>query len=64
MTCGNPVSSMEGLDNGEQRSLEAVARVLRGLLFAAGLLLGLAFAIVCYAEMLGVVQFGQACASC
>jgi hypothetical protein len=45
-------------DNDEQRSLEAVARVLRGLLFAAGLLLGLAFAVACYAEMLGVVQLG------
>jgi hypothetical protein len=49
---------MEKPDNGEQRGLEAVARVLRGLLFAAGLLLGLAFAVACYAEMLGVVQFG------
>jgi hypothetical protein len=45
-------------DNGEQRSLEAVARVIRGLLFVIGLLLGLAFAVACYAEMLGVVQFG------
>ena len=50
--------STEKPDNGEQRNLEAVARVLRGLLFAAGLLLGLAFAVACYAEMLGVVQFG------
>ena len=58
MTCGNPVLSMEKPDDGEQRSHEAVARVLRGLLFAAGLLLGLAFAVACYAEMLGVVQFG------
>jgi hypothetical protein len=31
--------------------------VLRGLLFAAWIALGLAFAIVCYAEMLGVIQF-------
>jgi hypothetical protein len=58
MTCGNPVLSMEKPDNGEQRSLKAVAKVLRGLFFAAGLLLGLAFAVACYAEMLGVVQFG------
>jgi hypothetical protein len=28
------------------------------LLFVTGLLLGLAFAVACYAEMLGVVQFG------
>lgn len=58
MACGNPVLSMEKPDNGERRSPEAVARVLRGLLFAAGLLLALAFAVACYAEMLGVVQFG------
>jgi hypothetical protein len=58
MACGNPVLSMEKPDNGEQHSLEAVARVLRGLLFVTGLLLGLAFAVACYAEMLGVVQFG------
>jgi hypothetical protein len=31
--------------------------VLRGLLFAAWIVLGLAFAVVCYAEMLGVIQF-------
>jgi hypothetical protein len=58
MACGNPVLSMEKPDNGEQRSLEALARVLRGLLFGAGLFLRLAFAVACYAEMLGVVQFG------
>ena len=57
MTCGNPVLSMEKPDNGEQRSL-AVARVLRGSFFVTGLLLGLAFAVACYAEMLGVIQFG------
>jgi hypothetical protein len=31
--------------------------VLRGLLFAAWIALGLAFVVVCYAEMLGVIQF-------
>jgi len=31
--------------------------VFRGLLFAAWIALGLAFAVVCYAEMLGVIQF-------
>ena len=34
--------------------------VLRGLLFAAWIALGLAFAVVCYAEMLGVIQFNWA----
>jgi hypothetical protein len=41
----------------EQRGLDAVARVLRRLLFAAGLLLGLAFAVACYAELLGIIHF-------
>jgi hypothetical protein len=53
----NPVLSMEKPDNGERPSLETVARVLRRVLFATWILLGLAFAVVCYAEMLGVVQF-------
>jgi hypothetical protein len=53
----NPVLPIEKPDNGERPSLEAVARVLRRLLFATCVLSGLAFAVVCYAEMLGVVQF-------
>jgi hypothetical protein len=59
MACGNPVLSMEKPDNGEGPSLEMVARdrALRRLLFATWILLGLAFAVVCYAEMFGVVQF-------
>jgi hypothetical protein len=44
-------------DKGERPSLEVVARVLRRLLFAACILLGLAFAVVYYAGMFGVVQF-------
>jgi hypothetical protein len=44
-------------DNGERPSLEIVAGALRRLLFATWILLGLAFAVVCYAEMLGVFQF-------
>jgi hypothetical protein len=43
-------------DHRERPSLEVVARALR-LLFATCILLGLAFVVVCYAEMLGVVQF-------
>ena len=58
MTPGvNPVLSMERPDNAEGLSLGVVARALRRLLFATWILLGLAFAVVCYAEMLGVVQF-------
>jgi hypothetical protein len=53
----NPVLPMEKPDNSERLSLEVVARALRRLLFATCILLGLAFAMVCYAEMLGVVQF-------
>jgi hypothetical protein len=51
------VLPMEKPDNGERPNLEVVARAPRRLLFATGSLLGLAFAVVCYAEMLGVVQF-------
>lgn len=45
---------MEKPDTGERPSL---ARALRRLLFATLILSGLAFAMVCYAEMLGVFQF-------
>jgi hypothetical protein len=38
-------------------ALKVVARALRRLLFATLILLGLAFAVACWAEMLGVVQF-------
>jgi hypothetical protein len=38
-------------------SLEVVARALRRFLFSILILLGLAFAVVCYAELLGLVQF-------
>jgi hypothetical protein len=48
---------MEKPDNGERPGLEVVARVLRRLLFATCILLGLAFGVVCYAEMLCIVQF-------
>jgi hypothetical protein len=48
---------MEKPDNGERTNLEVVARVLRRLLFAACILSGLAFAVVCYAEMLCIFQF-------
>jgi hypothetical protein len=58
MTPGvNPVLSMERPDNREGPGVGVVARALRRLLFATWILLGLAFAVVCYAEMLGVVQF-------
>ena len=38
------------------KSLAVVARALRRFLFAILILLGLAFAVICYAELLGVVQ--------
>jgi hypothetical protein len=38
------------------KGLEVVARLFR-FPFAILILLGLAFAVVCYAELLGVVQF-------
>jgi len=47
---------MEKPENGERPSLEIVAMALRRLLFATWILLGLAFAAVCYAEMFGVFQ--------
>ena len=43
--------------NVEKLNLEVAARALRRFLFATRILLGLALALVCYAEMLGVVQF-------
>jgi hypothetical protein len=49
----NPMLPMEKPNKG----LEAVARALRRFLFAILILLGLAFAVVGYAELLGVVQF-------
>jgi hypothetical protein len=50
-----PVLPMEKHD-GERPNLEVAVRALRRLLFATWILSGLAFALVCYAEMLGVVQ--------
>jgi hypothetical protein len=48
---------MEKPNNSERPSLEIVARALRRLLFVTSILLALAFAVVCYAELLGVVRF-------
>jgi hypothetical protein len=54
MTPGvNPVLPIEKLNN----SLEVIARALRRFLFAILILLGLAFAVICYAELFGGVQF-------
>jgi hypothetical protein len=44
---------MDESDNGQR----PIARVLRRLLFATWIVLGLAFAVVCYAQMFGVFQF-------
>jgi hypothetical protein len=51
-----PVLPMEKPHDGERPNLEVAVRALRRLLFATWILSGLAFALVCYAEMLGVVQ--------
>jgi hypothetical protein len=48
---------MEKPDHGERPGLEVVAKALRRLLLAAWILLGLAFAVACYVEMFGVIQF-------
>jgi hypothetical protein len=53
----NIMLPMERSDNSKMPGLGAVARALRRLLFLICLLLGLAFAVICYAEMFGVVQF-------
>jgi hypothetical protein len=57
MANGNPVLPIERPDAGERSGLTTGARVLRRLLFASSIVLGLAFAAVCYAEMFGVFQF-------
>jgi hypothetical protein len=49
----NPVLPIEK----PNKSLEVAARALRRFLFAILILFGLAFAVICYAELLGVVQF-------
>jgi hypothetical protein len=48
---------MEKPNNGERPGLEVVTRALRRLFFATCVILGLAFAGVCYAEMFGFIQF-------
>ena len=51
MVCCTPIDEP---DNGRRT---VIARVLRRLLFATWIVLGLAFAVVCYAQMFGVFQF-------
>ncbi|MEA2925134.1 MAG: hypothetical protein QOD25_2256, partial [Alphaproteobacteria bacterium] len=51
--CSNPVLPIEKPDTGERPGLTGVARMLRRLLFASSIVLGLVFAAVCYAEMFG-----------
>jgi hypothetical protein len=57
MACCYQVSPIEKPDTSERPGLAAGARVLRRLLFAIWIVLGLAFAAVCYAEMFGFFQF-------
>jgi hypothetical protein len=53
---GHLALPIEKPDDGERSDLGVIARALRRLLFATWILLGLAFAVVCYAEMFGLVQ--------
>jgi hypothetical protein len=46
------MSSMETPDNSESPSDKEGATAFRRLLFAIGVLLGLAFAVICYGEMI------------
>ena len=48
-------STSLSLPNSGRHSLVVI--ILRRLLFATCILFGLAFAVICYAEMLGVVQY-------
>jgi hypothetical protein len=47
------MSTMETPDNGESPSDKEAATAIRRLFFAMGILLGLAFAVTCYGEMIG-----------
>jgi len=53
----NAMLPVERTDNSDRPTPEVVARALRRLLFAAGILMGLTFALICYAGMFGLVQF-------
>ena len=55
MTCG--VLPITKPNKAERRSPEVVVIILRRLFFATCILFGLAFAVICYAEMLGVVKY-------
>jgi hypothetical protein len=57
MACCYQVLPIKKPDTRERTGLAASARVLRRLLFATWIVLGLAFAVVCYAQMFGVFQF-------
>ena len=55
MACG--VLPMAKPNKAERRSPEVVVIILCRLFFATCILFGLAFAVICYAEMLGVVKY-------
>jgi hypothetical protein len=57
MACCYQGLPIEKPDTGEGPGVAVGARVLRRLLFATWIVLGLAFAVVCYAEMFGFFQF-------
>jgi hypothetical protein len=57
MACCYQVLPIEKPDTSKRPGLAVGARVLRRLLFATWIVFGLAFAVVCYAQMFGVFQF-------
>ena len=48
------MAPMETRDGGEQPSVKEIATAIRRLFFAIGILSGLAFAVICYGEMIGL----------
>jgi hypothetical protein len=51
------MSSMETPDDSKPPTDKAVATAIRRLFFAIGILSGLAFAVICYGEMIGLLEF-------
>jgi hypothetical protein len=48
------MAPMETRDGGEQPSVKEIATAIRRLFFAVGIFSGLAFAVICYGEMIGL----------
>jgi hypothetical protein len=48
---------METPDDSEPSTSTEVARAIRRLFFAIGILAGLVFSVICYGEMIGLFEF-------